>query len=208
MTMASEKAPQRIAERLPDAKLIFLLRNPVERAYSHYYYHLYTGKAATPASFEEVIRDQDSAFRKEIIRLGRYDRQIPRFDEHFQRDQMKIVLQEDLKSETTSVVRDVCRFIEVDAEFTPKTNTHNATKHPIAPGLYYWARQAWQPIQSVAEAMFPAGVDVLREQARNLLTDRGRPEMKPDTRAYLRDVYAETILWTEQRVGCELSQWR
>lgn len=208
MTMASEGAPQRIAERLPDVKLIFLLRNPIERAYSHYYYHLYTGKAATSASFENVVRDPDSAFRREILRLGRYDRQIPRFDEHFRRDQMKIVLQEDLKEDTASAVQDVYRFVGVDASFTPATDTHNATKNPTSPGLYYWVRRAWQPLEAVGEAISPAGVDALRESVRNVLTESDRPGMEPDTRRYLREVYDDTIRWTERRVERELSHWR
>ncbi|PQJ35066.1 hypothetical protein BSZ35_11090 [Salinibacter sp. 10B] len=208
MTMASEEAPERIAERLPNVKLIFLLRNPIRRAYSHYYYHLYTGKATTPASFGEVIRDQNSEFRDEIIRLGRYDRQIPRFDDYFNRDQMTIILQEDLQSETTSVVENVYRFIGVDPDFDPATDTYNATKHPTSPGLFYWARRAWQPLEAVGQAIAPVAVDVLREKARDLFTNRDRPGMEPEARTYLRDVYKDTISWTEQRLECDLSHWR
>jgi hypothetical protein len=208
LTMASEQAPARIAAGIPDAKLIFVLRNPIERAHSHYYYHLYTGKAATPASFDELIRDKSNDFRNEIIRLGRYDRQIPRFDEHFRRDQMKIVLQDDLKEDTASVVQDVYRFVGVDASFTPTTDTHNATKNPTSPGLFYWVRRAWQPLGAVGEAISPAAVDALRESVRNVLTESDRPEMKPDTRQYLREVYDDTIRWTERRVERELSHWR
>jgi hypothetical protein len=208
MTMALEEAPRRIAERLPDVKLIFLLRSPIERAYSHYYYHLYTGKAATSASFEEVVRDPNSAFRREIIRLGWYNRQIPRFDEHFRRDQMKIVLQEDLKENTASIVQDVYRFVGVDASFTPATETHNATKHPTSPGLYHWMRKAWQPLEAVGEAISPAAVDALRESVRNALTESDRPEMEPDTRRHLREVYDDTIRWTEQRLERQLPRWK
>ena len=208
MTMASVKAPGRIAERLPDAKLLFLLRNPIERAYSHYHYHLYTGKAKTPTSFSEVIRDEENAFRNEIIRLGRYDWQIPRFDEHFSRDQMKIILQEDLREEPESVVRDVCRFIGVEPTFAPSTETHNATKNPVLPGLYYWVRRAWQPVKSIGESVFPEGIDALRQGARQLLTTQDRPEMTPEDRTYLRRVYEDTISWTEQRLGHALPHWK
>jgi len=208
MTMASAKAPGRIAERLPEVKLLFLLRNPIERAYSHYHYHLYTGKAATPASFSEVIRDEENPFRNEIVRLGRYDRQIPQFDEHFSRNQMKIILQEDLREETESVVRDVCRFIGIEPTFTPSAKTHNATKNPVLPGLYYWVRRAWQPVKSIGESVFPKGVDVLRQGARQLLTTRDRPEMAIEDRAYLLRVYEDTISWTEQRLGRTLPHWK
>jgi hypothetical protein len=208
MTMASEKAPERIAERLPDVKLIFLLRNPIERAYSHYYYHLYTGKAVTPASFSEVIRDQDSAFRREIIQLGRYDQQIPRFDEHFGRDQMKTVLQEEFRSDPATIVNDVCRHVGVDSGFTPATDAYNTTRNPVSPGLYYWARRVWQPVRSVGESLFPSGVETLRDKARNVLTGRERPEMKPEIRRHLREVYDDTIAWTEERIGRELPHWR
>lgn len=207
LTMAAELAPVRISERLSDAQLLFVLRNPVERAYSQYYYHLYTGKVATPVPFDELIQDQDSDFRNKMIRLGRYDRQIPRFDRCFERDQMKIILHSDLREEPVRAVQEVYDFIGVDAEYVPTLDQHNVTKHPSSPGRYYWLRQAWQPLRTVGEALFPEAAETLRRTARNLLFDRERPEMKPEARAYLRNLYDDTIAWTEQRTGRDLSHW-
>jgi hypothetical protein len=207
LTMASEQAPARIAEEIPEAQLIFVLRDPVERAYSHYYYHLYTGKAATPASFDELIRDKSSDFRNEILRLGRYDRQIPRFDNYFSRDQMKIILQEDLRTTAEETVRCVFKFIGVDPTFRPATGRHNTTKHPSSPRLYYWLRQAWQPLRTVAERFFPGITETIRTSARNTLLDQDRPEMKRETQRYLAEYYQQTTQWTEERIGCELLHW-
>lgn len=208
LTMASEQAPARIAAGIPDAKLIFVLRNPIERAHSHYYYHLYTGKAATPASFDELIRDESSEFRKEILRLGRYDRQIPRFDNYFSQDQMKILFQEDLRTKTEETVRSVFKFIGVDPTFPPATGSHNTTKHPSSPHLYYWLRQAWQPLRTVAERLFPDIAEAIRSSARNTLLDQDRPEMKPETQMYLAEYYGKTVQWAEERTGRDLSAWR
>lgn len=207
LTMASEQAPARIAEEIPEAQLIFVLRDPVERAYSHYYYHLYTGKAATPASFDELIRDKSSDFRNEILRLGRYDRQIPRFDNYFSRDQMKIILQEDLRTTTEETVRCVFKFIGVDPTFRPATGSHNTTKHPSSPRLYYSLRQAWQPLRTVAERLFPGIAETIRTSARNTLLDQDRPEMKRETQRYLAEYYDKTVQWAKERTGRDLSNW-
>jgi hypothetical protein len=69
-------------------------------------------------------------------------------------------------------------------------------------------RKAWQPLEAVGEAISPAAVDALRESVRNALTESDRPEMEPDTRRHLREVYDDTIRWTEQRLERQLPRWK
>src|SRR5947209_14940507 len=67
-------APGRIAKVLPHVKLIVLLRNPVDRAYSQYY-HVVEHSYGT-LSFEEAVRDEEERIAKERARVledGRYD---------------------------------------------------------------------------------------------------------------------------------------
>src|SRR4029453_15619679 len=78
--MASSKASRRIARLLPNVKLIFMLRDPVTRAYSHYWHLVKTGP---------VIYDFESTLRHTpytILQRGYYKEQIERFMEYFPED--------------------------------------------------------------------------------------------------------------------------
>jgi hypothetical protein len=67
--IAHPHAPQRIAETVPEAKLIVLLRNPVDRAYSHYHYEVKNGLETL--SFAEAIDREDERLAGEQAARGR-----------------------------------------------------------------------------------------------------------------------------------------
>ena len=63
------QAPMRIAEALPEAKIIILLRNPIDRAYSHYQHMVRVGRE--PLSFEEAIAAEPERLAGEAEKIGR-----------------------------------------------------------------------------------------------------------------------------------------
>jgi hypothetical protein len=208
-TMSWPEAPARVAKHLPEAKLIFVLRNPIDRAYSQYHFHISTGKEEADASFHEVIRDEQSAFGQDMIKRGRYAEQLARFDAHFDRSQMKIVLHEDLRERTTETVQEVYRFLGVDPTYEPQTEErHNVTRYPDSLGAYYWVRRLWQPMRQRVESRFPQATDALRQAMRKALFSKEKPQMREDDRAYLREVFAESNARLEARLERDLSHWR
>lgn len=106
--LASRAAPSRIARMLPDVKLIALLRDPVARAYSHYWHTVSTGRATM--SFEESLQRG----RGNLVTRGCYREQIERYGRHFGEDRLKIVLFEEFVSDGQSAVDDVCAFLGLD----------------------------------------------------------------------------------------------
>ena len=208
-TMSMPEAPARAAEHLPEAKLIFVLRNPIDRAYSQYHFHISTGKEEADASFHEVIRDEQSAFRRIVIQRGMYAEQLARFDAHFDRSQMKIVLHEDLRERTTETVQEVYRFLGVNPAYEPQTEErHKVTRYPDSLGIYYWVRRLWQPMRQRVESRFPQATDAVRQAVRRLLFSKEKPQMREDDRAYLREVFAESNARLEARLERDLSHWR
>jgi hypothetical protein len=132
-TMSAPEAPARVATHLPQARRLFILRNPIERAYSQYHYFVYTGNAEADASFHEVIHDEQRAFGQDMLRRGMYDKQLARFEEYFDRSKMKIILHGNLQEHTTKVVQDVYRFLDVDSDFEPDVATRpNSTRYANA----------------------------------------------------------------------------
>ncbi len=111
------QVPYRIAHTLPQVKLIALLRNPVDRAYSHYIHHLRLGAETLP--FEEAIADEASRLEGEAEKLMRHDdyrslnhqyysylsrgiysNQLERWLTLFPKDQLLIIGAEELKEQT------------------------------------------------------------------------------------------------------------
>ena len=123
--MYLEEVPERIHEILPDAKLIFILRNPVDRAYSHYWHEVKLGFEYL--TFEEAIKKEEerlsdgTIFSKQHYSYkdrGKYIEQIKRFMKYFSKDQILILLNDDLKKNPVNVMRKVFEFLEVDPNFT------------------------------------------------------------------------------------------
>jgi len=103
--LASRKAPARIARLLPHVKLIFLLRNPVARAYSQYWHMV--GKGSMTYTFEQALRYDPST----ILQRGHYREQLARYLEFFDRKQIKVVVFEHFVKNLQATVDDVCDFL-------------------------------------------------------------------------------------------------
>ena len=98
--------PQRMAEVIPRARLIVMLRNPVDRAYSHYQHDL-SLKRKHPGTFEEVIERRDSSY----LPRGIYVDQLLRWYEYFSKEQMLVLKSEDFFGRTTETLRQVEDFL-------------------------------------------------------------------------------------------------
>jgi len=106
-------APERARTLVPDARLVVLVRNPVDRAYSQYQHEVALGRE--PLSFEDALAAEDERMRGEVDRLvadprafsrawwdhtyvarGRYAEQLERWLRVFPREQLLVVATEEL----------------------------------------------------------------------------------------------------------------
>ncbi len=111
----------------PNIKLVVMLRNPIERAYTHYLQNIKVGHISAQLSFKEAI-----ANNKNILLWGRYKMHMKHYLEHFTSDQIHIIVFDDLKSNPEMLLKGVYQFLEIDATFTP-TSLHkriNAARIP------------------------------------------------------------------------------
>ena len=120
--MFSPLALGRLKETLPEVKLIALLREPADRAYSHYWHDRTRDK--TDADFEETVKielagraEGDAAY----VARGRYREQIENVLELFDRRSLLVQFFEDMSHNPNEVYAEVCRFIGVDDTFRPPT---------------------------------------------------------------------------------------
>ena len=110
--MYYECAPERIHGLNPEMKVIFILRDPIDRAYSAYWMRRRARPSYPPFS-EFVNSDSD------VVRRGFYFEQIQRYRQYFPDDQLKVLIYEDIDGSAKSFLRDVFEFLEVDAAFSP-----------------------------------------------------------------------------------------
>jgi hypothetical protein len=119
--LSDKQVPQRVAEILPDVRLIALLRNPVDRAYSHYQQAFSKGRVEL--SFEEAIEAEISPGRsKRFLARGIYVDQLKRWHQFFDREQLLVLKSEDFFSNGQDTLKRVLKFLglpEWDPERVP-----------------------------------------------------------------------------------------
>jgi hypothetical protein len=113
---------ERMAEVVPQARLIALLRNPVDRAYSHY--QMQVKRGTEPRSFEEAIEQQHSSY----VSRGIYVDQLLRWFEFFSKEQMLILKSEDFFERPVETLKVVLTFLDLP-DWQPEASELQQRRH-------------------------------------------------------------------------------
>jgi hypothetical protein len=108
----SEATASRIHQMYPDAKLIAILRNPVDRALSQYRNAIKAGEIKENVSFESYLAQE-----KSVIEQGKYYEQLVRYIELFPKEQLLVLVYEDIKKDPKEFMQKIYRFLGVDDAF-------------------------------------------------------------------------------------------
>ncbi|MEM1042736.1 MAG: sulfotransferase domain-containing protein [Bacteroidota bacterium] len=147
------QVPARIRQDLPDAKLIVLMRNPVDRAYSHYHHEVRKGYETLP--FEEAVDREEERIAEETARLGadpayysqahrsfsylargRYLEQLRPWIDRFGREQMLLLPGERMYADPQGVLDAVCGFLGIEPFGGFRFRKHNDFRYdPLDPAL-------------------------------------------------------------------------
>jgi hypothetical protein len=114
-----QEVPHRIRAQVPDAKIAILLRDPVERAYSHYLMDYREGVQDMPF-YEALVRDLSQSEKgwgisSLYFELGQYARQVSRYLETFPPERIRILFFEDFRRDVKCSLSELVRFLELDA---------------------------------------------------------------------------------------------
>ena len=107
----------RIAQVLPNINLIYIMRHPVERAYSHYvqdikYNQIMGHQLKVSETFEENIKRNNH-----VLEVSDYMKQIEQYLQFFSKESFLFLLMDDLVQQQEEMMRKICRFIGVDEGF-------------------------------------------------------------------------------------------
>ncbi|HET7482658.1 MAG TPA: sulfotransferase [Actinomycetota bacterium] len=121
--------PERMASVVPDAKLIYVVREPMARLRSHYLHEVANGRESR--SIADAIRDDPH-----YVETSLYGMQLARYRDHYPSNMTFVVRSEDLKDRRAETLRSVLRFLLVDDSWTPDflDEEYNVSAPKSAPG--------------------------------------------------------------------------
>jgi len=210
MYLCDKKAPARIAEHLPSVRLIACLRYPTDRAYSHYW--MAQGKRHIDLEFREVVQRREERF----IERGYYGKQLEKYLSCFGREQLQVLIHEELFANPVQHLNRVCAFLDVDDTFfqnqdwiTEAINSSSAVRSPFVSraigGLAKWMRDH-SGFRQILDVIKGVGVADRLKQANRV--SRDYPEMPDALRHKLDELYAPTVQRVEQILGRRVKVWR
>jgi len=197
-----DRCPGRMASVIPDAKLIAVLRNPVDRAYSHYWLNRTQGRERR--SFEEALDEEAADLaaatsrrrrRWSYVDRGRYLVQLRRVVDHYPRSALQVLLFDDCTARPVETLVGVWRFLGVDAGFVPPSSDERVN------GFVQYRSTRLRD----AGRRLPEG----RRKLISRVNTRRRqyPPMEPATRRRLLEVFQEDNAALAAWLDRDLSRW-
>lgn len=190
-------APRRMSEVLPGARLIMILRDPIDRAYSAYW--LFRDR------FQGInFLDAAEMDNKEMLRRGLYAEQIKRLKEYYSADQMLILFYDDLKKDNRKYVKRVFEFIGVDSNYEPSVlnASYNAVIYP-----HLQDRLNRYGLKWIVDCVKKTGVGALIRKINRFKKGGSYPEMDIDERKALQEFYKKPDEELEELLGVKIP-WR
>jgi len=213
----SEKALERLRQHNPDCKLVFIVREPVSRAYSSYSMEKFNGLLTRDFSeIKDVIEEKrfDDMMYRFFIRLGLYSEFLKSIYKFFPENQVKIVLFEKLGKDPAGVCREIFQWLNIDPSFTPGTEKeYNKTQKPksvLVSNILMRLRSNDNVIKKVAKKVLPYKVftrlgTFLIES--NKSSKRTKP-ISPEIKEYLQQFFAPYNKELEELAKIDLNGWR
>lgn len=209
----SPKAPERIHQYIPDVKLIAILRNPIDRAYSAFM-HAIRDERETLSDFAAALDQEETRIKQNWEYLWRYKQmgfysvQLQRYFDLFDRSQIRVYLYEDLNNSPTKLLEDICQFLKVDEAHMPtmsqRLNTSGMPKNKLLNQLL----KKPNPLKSTLKFLVPSHkmrwyISIkLRNQ--NLV----KPKMPSAIKHKLLEAYNQDILKLQDLIDRDLSSWQ
>ena len=204
----SRTAARNIASTVPNAKIIMILRNPVDRAFSQYKQAVASG--VIKESFRELVRKHlTNRFEQfeplnPFLEFGLYYEQVKRFAEQFSADNLRIYLYEEYKQAPTRITADIFRFLAVDSQFSPDiSEKYLQTSLPRLRWISFMLKKhgVWSHLKSsIPDDLIP----VARKLA---FKSRQAVELDSADRLHLSDYYREDINRLSGLIKRDLHAW-
>jgi hypothetical protein len=228
--LAKPECPKRMSKHIPNAKLIAVLRDPIERIISAYYHFVKTG-FIPPVDVNEGLKkvlhgpwDKNHPRSKELVEYGFYYRHIKRYLKYYDRKDLKVCMHETISCSPNKKIREMYEFLNVEKNFQPKkfinrrpksstydikrvTRIHKANK---LINKYYNGKKRMKRIPVKKNPLKYVKYSALRGLNKVDEFVRGRadkPKLSRELSHELRELYADDVRKLESLLGKSLESW-
>ncbi|MDH3628765.1 MAG: sulfotransferase [Acidobacteriota bacterium] len=215
-------AAQEIRQRVPDARIVIMLRQPVEMLYSLHSQLLYNDDEDL-TSFQDALSAESARRDGERLpanvtfpeqlhyrAIADYAPQVERYLEVFGSDRVRVILFDDFRRETAQVFRDTLRFLEIDPDFTTELEVINPAKKVRFRPLQNFLLRPPPAVRWIGRKLMP-GFHDRNELRRKMLAANAGPQTRspldPTIRSDLLDELRPGIRRLEDVLGKDLSSW-
>lgn len=197
--------PERIAKIVPDARLVYVVRNPVERARSHYLHELLRGKVRMP--IDRALLEENR-----FVDWGRYAMQIEQYLPYFPREQLLVVRSEDLMRRKADVIAQVYRFVGVDPSFVPPNLDRNFHRTEARREPRPWFRRvrrtrAYRRVRPLVPSVAAEQAARVLDAILNWSVDRRRGEISGGVRRAIEADLADDVRRLRAYLGEDFDGW-
>jgi hypothetical protein len=206
----TRETPQLIADAAPDARLVAIVREPVDRAWSHFVYVNGDLGERAPEAFAAAARAElplgYEPYRTgtHFLRLSRYAEQLQRYLAVFARDRLLVLSYDDLVGDPPTALRRVCELVGVDAGFGFDTSVRY---NPSSGGTSWFGRvdRAVRPLFPYVKRVLPSrvagGLAARRARWRATSRDDTQVVLPADLLAELDQHFAPDREWLAAEAG-------
>jgi len=228
--LASVRAAAEMHDFAPEARILVLLRNPVDWLHSLHSHMVF-------AAYEDIT-DFSAAIAAEPDRLaGRrlppswsiprggtlykslvdYAAQVQRFYDAFGREQVKVIVFDDFRDQPEQTLDDVLRFLDVQVDFPGRDTvlqssqrSTNSNRMPRSRRLQAWLKKPPRRalLQDLVDDPFPGAKLLVRGLRRANINYTPRASMPPELRAELVDAFIPRVEALEALLGRSLPRWK
>jgi hypothetical protein len=217
----SKAAATEIREACPSAKIIIMLRNPVEMMYSLHSEMLYWGNEVIEDFAQALALEEDRKAGKSwpehphIIEylfyrdVAQYTDQIVRYRSVFEPQNLRIIIHDDCKKNMAKVYRETLRFLEVDETFETTFTARNPNKRVRSRAVQEFVMHPPGPVRWVRDNVMPQRMNEIvfgKVRAFNTVFE-SRVPMDQDLSRRLRHEFAPEVKRLGELLGRDLTHW-
>src|SRR5919109_998147 len=202
-------APKLIHQTVPYARIIIILRDPIERAYSNYLMKMkYSGMKSS--FYDELMRDyksQEKLFGRSqlYIEFGMYYEQVKRYFDIFAREQVKVIVFEEFIQQPVQTVNEVLSFLGVNYTVTAIRRQYNPYSVPRSPlamwifAFFRWLRDRNIKTYKITTLLPHSIVESLSEKM--LFRRTQKPKIDPEAVKFLQGIYHDDVIRLQSLLG-------
>ena len=209
---ASDIGLKRLHDYNPQCKIVLILRNPVERTYSSYLMDIVNFNYTFP-EIKNIANDPHDLRHKLFIDSGIYVKHLKNIYKYFPKEQVMVVLYEDIETNGVETCRKIYKWLGIDASFAPDVNKkYNTTQRRKSHFYTRTIRKLLKP-NSIARKVFNSVVpEYHNHKVGNLLRnlnnkDATYDEMDPETKAFLLEFFKPYNKELAGMINRDISAW-